>query len=427
MSQMESIVKNQGLLNCLDKIEKMLGWGKSSEWSSYDFEKLSENIYRETGMKLSVNTLKRIWGRLSYEPDPSTTTLNILAQFLGYEDWRHFVTQNENRKKTANRIGIKKYYFIAIPFLLLSLIYLVFHGNSFFIKSPNPSDFSFSSKRISENIPNSVVFQYSTPTYIKEDDKLEIQQSWDESKRQTISSLDSIATSIYYTPGYFVAKLVANDAVVQEHGLLIPSNGWLGIVEGEKGSIYLDENDIATDGSIAISDSISKLRWDKNNQAEETAKLYYIKDFDNLYLDDFIIDMVVRNDIIDPRKVCQSSNITVYCEGQVIIVPLSPKGCVSEINLRILDPPPPPRFISGKTNDLSNFGVDILDDVAVRMISSDGRLSIFVNDLLAYSAELQADKNRSISGIRYEFQGSGSIERFVIRNNKKVFLSRPSS
>jgi hypothetical protein len=50
------------------------------------FEALSEDVYQVTGERLGVNTLKRLFGML---PDVSTTgtTLNIIAQYLGYGSW----------------------------------------------------------------------------------------------------------------------------------------------------------------------------------------------------------------------------------------------------------------------------------------------------------------------------------------------------
>ncbi|MGS2739028.1 hypothetical protein [Sinomicrobium sp. M5D2P17] len=420
MSRLENFGKNQDLQDCLTKIEDKLGWGESSGWSSYDFEKLSVYIYQGTGMKLSANTLKRVWGRLHYQSAPSTTTLNILAQYLGFDDWRNFVTRKERKEKLLNPSRIKKHYFVALPVLIFSfLLYMLLSGSFFLGKRMEPSDFSFSSKKITKGIPNSVVFEYCTPSYIKGRDKLEIQQSWDESKRHSVSNSDSIATSVYYSPGYFMAKLVANDIVVKEHGLLIPSNGWLGLLEGDGYPIYLNEDDIVLNNRIEISDSILKERLHKDSNDQEPVKLYYIKDFRDLYLDDFTIDMVIGSDENGQQRACQASSITIYCEGQVIIVPLAPKGCVSEINLRILD-----LLISGKTNDLSNFGVDMHEDITVRLSSSGGQLSIFINNMPAYSIKLEKTKLRSISGIRYNFKGSGSINKIVIRNKEQVFLSR---
>ncbi|MFK7813351.1 MAG: hypothetical protein AB8B59_12735 [Maribacter sp.] len=368
-------------------------------------------------MKLSANTLKRVWGRLNYASDPSTTTLNTLAQYLGFDDWRNYITREENNKKPSNPIRLKKTYLIAIPIIIfLSVLYILLSGSSFFEKKLNPTDFSFSSNKISDSIPNSVVFEYNTPSYIKDEDKLEIQQSWDDSKRRFISNSDSIATSIYYSPGYFMAKLMVNDVVVKEHGLLIPSNGWLGILSKGKSAIYLNEGDIVLNDRVAISDSILTEKLFEHNKNQEPKRIYYIKNFQNLSINDFTIDMVVRN---RGQKACQTASLTVYCEGQVIIVPLTAKGCISEIDLIV-----PDRLISGKTNDLSNFGVDMNEDIAIKLSSSDGQLSIFINNVPAYSVKLEKNNLRSISGIRYKFEGSGSINKIIMRNKEQIFLSK---
>ena len=51
---------------CLSEIEAKLGWGDSNNWSNADFEELSLLIQAETGIKLSVTTLKRVWGKVKY-------------------------------------------------------------------------------------------------------------------------------------------------------------------------------------------------------------------------------------------------------------------------------------------------------------------------------------------------------------------------
>jgi hypothetical protein len=70
----------------------MLNWGDSARWSNYDFEKLAGLIADKTGVQLSVSTLKRVWGKVSYNNAPSVTTLNTLVQFLGYGDWRGYTS-----------------------------------------------------------------------------------------------------------------------------------------------------------------------------------------------------------------------------------------------------------------------------------------------------------------------------------------------
>jgi len=86
--------------------ESNTGWGDSDEWTNQDFVILSEKIQERTGEALSHITLKRVWGKVKYDSLPNTHTLDTLVQFLGYENWRDFRSQNGNR--TASIITVKQ-------------------------------------------------------------------------------------------------------------------------------------------------------------------------------------------------------------------------------------------------------------------------------------------------------------------------------
>jgi len=130
--------------------ESNTGWGDSDEWSSQDFVILSEKIQERTGVALSHVTLKRVWGKVKYDSLPNTHTLDTLVQFLGYENWRGFKSQNGNGAAsaiTAKQINgnnyddtivdhkpelnrktwvLKSIFSIAIPVvLILSIIFMV--------------------------------------------------------------------------------------------------------------------------------------------------------------------------------------------------------------------------------------------------------------------------------------------------------------
>lgn len=49
---------------------------------------LRDDIESAIGERLSANTIKRLVGTLSYESIPRDTTLDILAQYLGYSSWK---------------------------------------------------------------------------------------------------------------------------------------------------------------------------------------------------------------------------------------------------------------------------------------------------------------------------------------------------
>src|SRR5882757_9158533 len=79
------------------QVETLLGWGDSDAWGNADFEKLNELIFDKTGINISISTLKRVLGKVRYDSIPTTTTLNTLVQFAGYESWRCFCTQQEQQ------------------------------------------------------------------------------------------------------------------------------------------------------------------------------------------------------------------------------------------------------------------------------------------------------------------------------------------
>lgn len=55
-----------------------------------DFKALSESIMREVHIQVSDSTLKRIWGYIPTSSIPRKSTLDILACFLGYDDFETF-------------------------------------------------------------------------------------------------------------------------------------------------------------------------------------------------------------------------------------------------------------------------------------------------------------------------------------------------
>src|SRR5689334_21914215 len=87
--------EKQQIEKCLRLMEEKLGWGSGSAWQNQEFEALSKAIFKETNVSLSVSTLKRLWGKIRYEGTPNIATLNALAQFVGYQNWRTF-TANGN-------------------------------------------------------------------------------------------------------------------------------------------------------------------------------------------------------------------------------------------------------------------------------------------------------------------------------------------
>ena len=74
----------QGLL---DAVEKKFG---APLLSTNDFNVLSALLKFEGRESLSASTLKRLWGYVSQETTPRKATLDVLARFVGYKDFRDY-------------------------------------------------------------------------------------------------------------------------------------------------------------------------------------------------------------------------------------------------------------------------------------------------------------------------------------------------
>ncbi len=409
--------------------ESNTGWGDSEEWTNQDFVILSEKIQERTGVMISHVTLKRVWGKVKYDSLPNTHTLDTLVQFLGYENWRAFKSQNGNGTASTEKVTqiinnghhqnielapksrkglLKIILFIVASVALIVLIFIINNNKP----AVTNSDYKFSSKKVvSEGLPNSVIFNYDAtkaPT-----DSVIIQQSWDPHLQVKVSKYQHQHTSIYYYPDYYKAKLIVGGKIVSMHRLLIKSNGWLPIVTQSPVPVYFSKQDVMVNGKMSL--SIDKIQSRNIKMQPEPPTVMYsnVTDFGEIYSDDFVFETSVKDDYNEGAGVCQLTKLYILCEGTAVGIPLCSKGCISNIDLLFTN-----FYTSGKQEDLSAFGVDFNSFVKVRIESKNRKAKIFINDKLVYSVNHDIIKSK-IVGFDFVFQGTGSVD-YVKLSNAKV-------
>jgi hypothetical protein len=326
---------NQALAHCRSLMEQKLGLGLSEGWTTQDFERVSEQIHQQTGVVLSVSTLKRIWGRVKYDSLPTVNTLNVLARFIGYATWLDF--------ERAQRVEPLVEEPAAVPVLpapalqrnkLLSrwlpaaiVLLIVITISAFIIKSQtvatfSPDAFSFNSQTVTRDIPNSVIFRYNA-TAADPRDSIFIQQSWDATKRQMVPRTGREHMSIYYYPGYFRAKLLVGNQVVKEHDLYIPSDGWVVAVKQEPVPVYFNKEQTVQKGTLHLSEITLQ---EKNIPLQpQPPKVRYrnVPDMKGLRNDNFIFETRVRNHFVQGAAACQKASIVLLCQDNIFLIPLS--------------------------------------------------------------------------------------------------------
>lgn len=413
----------------LNKVEIHLGWGPGKEWTTQDFTDLSKKIFETTGVVLSITTLKRLWGKVNYKSKPTAATLNALAQFVGYENWQSF-RQNVHQNlidisllddKKNQPVGKKKKTILLLVLLLPLLIITVFfiknnstESNDEVSKGPK-NNFSFSSKMmVSEGVPNSVIFNYDA-TAAHPRDTVYIQQSWDERLREKVSFREKNHRSIYYHPGFFQAKLVINASVVKEHPLLIKTKGWLPLVEHEPVPIYFDAKDAENSGIL----NLSKEKLEEKNIPLQPLtpwiSFYNVRKFPDLKTDNFIFKTSIKNDYNEGAAACQHAEIHILFEGGVFNIPLSLNGCVSALTLY---------DVNGKIKDTSALGCDLSKWVEVQLVVKNKVGHLYINNKLAYDNLNYDFPSAEIIGLRFRFQGTGSVKTAsFLRENGEVLYA----
>jgi hypothetical protein len=402
---------------CRRLIEEKLGWGTSGTWQNADFENLSVAIFEETNSMISNSTLKRIWGKVRYDSKPNLATLNVLAQFIGYENWRAFTsslsqTVHEDVKPTITELATKK---ISVKWLLTGVAFL-FAGIFFlslYHKGENDlkiGQVTFFSKPVTSGLPNTVIFQYDVKD--SNADSVFIQQSWDPKLRFKVDKQLHEYASIYYFPGYYKAKLVLNDSIVKEHDVFIETDGWVGLIETRPIPVYLPKFVFENKQQMGISEKVlADQKIDFRNEPPVFTLTKVDKRID-LAGDTFILETELQNTFNDNNKgICRETHISVLGTDGLIDIPVCKTGCVGAIGIML-----GMKYINGKTTNLSGLGVDFEKPVKVRCETKNGRIKILVNGKTGYEGEYRRSIGR-IVGFRVKFTGTGLLNSFDCRKS----------
>jgi hypothetical protein len=417
----------QALNRCLMIIEQKLGWGSSDRWANYDFEKLSEEINTVTNVRLSLTTLKRIWGKLKYDSAPTLTTLNTLARFAGYDDWRTFrqtesgiLEETELDEPAPAAITAQKSpklksahyrFLLLIPVFLLGYTLIPGIRNKGF-ENVDRNLFTFRADKIkTEGVPNSVVFHYNAKA--AKTDSVFIVQTWDMSRKKRVSRNDTDHSAIYYYPGYFRTKLVVDQQLVKEHDLWITSGGWLCLAEQAPVPVYFTKDECVKDGIVAVDKHIlDKYNLSLHPKAPRI-RIFNQRDMGNVMSDNFTFETYVKNDFGQGANACQPMQVLIQCKNDVIIIPLAAKECVGDLSLTFCG-----EFASSKNADLSGFGADLTQWTKLRVESVNKKAVIYVNDAKAYTFDFKNEAT-GIVGVQYRFNGTGAVKGTWFEGNGK--------
>ncbi len=392
-----------------------------STWSLKDLDFLSYFIEEKTGCRLSISTLKRIWSN-NHKRLPHLATLDALSKTAFEKDWQtlksHSLSNRIEKKKKTVKSGFKRKEkrlkkLVLSLVLVVPIILVIVGGARKFQTKPNgdevAADIPFSHKMTVRNkLPNTVVFTYDLDAINA--DRFFLQQSWDVSRKVEIFKGSNERTDIYFVPGYFTAKLIADENIVKEMPVHVVYENWFIAARQPMSNIVtFDKNLWLKKDYLGIATEKLGMKGIDVNKEFQLA-YYYVKDFevdgDNLsYKTSFAMEHLENVD-------CPMANFHLQGTKGYYWIMIGNKGCGSEVYLRTGD-----TLHSGKTQDLTQLTTNIYQWNELKIHTSDKVVRIVLNETEVFSTTYEASIG-DIMEISYFFNGMGRVDNVELLNEK---------
>lgn len=374
-----------------------------------DYEYLSTTIEEKSRVRLSVSTLKRLW-KADFVQVPHPSTLDALVSVLELKDWQEFKKEYAQGIGTPESRPARQKWQVAkgvfgISVLIAAVAFFFLQG---FKKEGRklvlPEKIHFTAnKTVTTGVPNTVIFNYDVTGI--EADSFFIQQSWNPRNKVRIDAQKNYLSSIYYIPGFHRAKLIVNDSIVRIARVHIKTQGWLPILQYDdldNSPVYLNNN-LSVTGGILQTPERAFREANVNLSRKFHLQYFNVRDFSGVDGDNFIIETRLKHDSI-ANVICPEAGLTIQTEEHIYYVPLTIKGCVGELDLKIGE-----RYVSGRDHDLSSLGCDLYEWQDLKITNEGKSASVFLNNRLAHKIQYKKDFGK-IVGLVLTFNGPGSVD-----------------
>ncbi|MBT1705050.1 hypothetical protein [Chryseosolibacter indicus] len=394
--------------------EKKYFPGKQGEkLKQRDFEYLIEQIEGQCKVRLSVSTLKRIW-KDSPNLLPHPSTLDALVSLLDYKDWHSFKKDNIDTpvidSTTVQHITSRYQKNWIVPatitsgILLLTALFFIIQGFKSDESKQNFDHITFKAeKTVTHGVPNTVQFFYDLKNVNA--DTFFIQQSWNPRDKVQIDPNKKYHSAVYYTPGFHFARIIADGQIVKFEKVHILTDGWFPIVKydlKEKVPIYPDKNKTIENGLLKITREELKAQH-INIERGFYLRYYNIRDFKGITSSTFKLETRIKCDSTTAIA-CPEIELMIATEGDVFWVPITSKGCVSNLNLKVGE-----SYRSAKDTNLSGLGSNVYEWQDLNIVNNNKDVKIYLNHSLAFEVAYEKDFG-DIKGLIFTFTGTGSVD-----------------
>lgn len=294
--------------------------------------------------------------------------------------------------------------------VLLGAAMVLWLGSRTGIEEPASESASaqFASRPVAFDLPNTVVFEYDVSGV--QADSFFIQQSWDRRLRKRIEPGNSVHTSTYFYPGYYLAKLIANDEVLLEQPVHIKTPAWNVILEESPVPVYIPDEALVRNGALEVSEAWLDEAGYALRSGNHVLAFYLVQDFGPLRMDNFSMDFVLAHVKSEPMRPCQGAQITIRGEDGMIRFPFDIPGCTGLMHVIGGDV-----HLNGESTDLTVLGADFatLQHVTLDVRDKEVRIQIGTNPPFTFSYTHDMGK---VVGMWFQFSGQGMLDEIQLKD-----------
>ena len=427
---------------CCRMVSETYGKPDWDKWTNSDYVTLSHILFKQTHVRISSNTLKRIFGKIKTDLRyyPQKATRDALSVYIGHPDWDHFVKVQEwtarhidqqpvalirkeelpassmfiepeavSSPKNEARNWLRSLFVIGtlsvLAFVLLFLEQRSIGNVSAQLICRNP---------LGEN-PHSAVFQVKFPNPSTESAMYRI--LFGDGKREVINQNDSVYTHYYERPGRYFAILQREGVNVDTATVYLRTTGWTATANmmHDSSRVYpIEVKGLFTNGRRSVS------AMEAAHAGIDTNRTFFME-FINSHPteidgDNFELTAYVKSSPDRAGVRCSQVGLTVWGESSQHVVEVMKPGCVHWIKIQNSEVQK-----NGQRDDLSFLSADFRLGGTLTLKVIHKQAVVFINSRKVYTTHYTKPLNR-IYGANIRFAGIGTVESFSVKDLKTGVL-----
>lgn len=397
--------------------------GDIANWKHGDFLELSNEIYSETEVNISVNTLKRIFGKITVEDDylPQQATIDALKKYGRYDpsvviDQTLDVAPQTPVLPSAPQSPIKQN---KRRFLWLSVLSIIAIGIIAFYFSKNGNRKTVGQITLSEMEGVLPATAYFNVKCSKGNDSLFLDFG-DKSTQVVIDKSSVRAAHVYLFPGVFNVSLQTRTKVIARTKVVVRSQGWIAFSyhrQRELPNHYYAFPAIATGPDSLF--HISNLRLAQMGLDTFSSLYTRIANFSPLsqkVADDFIFEATFRNSLPEKGIYCSSTQFQIVGLRNFIRFRFSSVGCSYRAAITLSE-----QTYNGTTLRLSSFAIHLEKWNTIRIVNKNKNVTLFLNNKPLYKG-VYKNSLGSLQGMFIEFEGNGYAKQIRLKTSGNDML-----